>query len=89
MEEAAALFSSAYSIMQSAIGLRHKHTLEVAFQIGVALQVQGRWRDAEDVYRQVYDGRVTVLGSDHEDTLAAKRSIGVMLKLQRRWGEAE
>jgi tetratricopeptide (TPR) repeat protein len=50
---------------------------------------QGRWEEAESIFREVMEARQRVLGSDHRDTLATHDDLTWVVAEQGRWEEAE
>jgi tetratricopeptide (TPR) repeat protein len=61
----------------------------VQFAIAWVLQDQGRYRDAEPIFRQVLTERERLLGPEHPDTLAARHRLASSLDDQGRYPEAE
>lgn len=56
---------------------------------GDALQAQGRYRDAEGLYRRALAEREKSAGADHLDTAFAENSLAKLLRLEGRYAEAE
>src|SRR2546428_255679 len=52
------------------------------------LSLQGRYADAEPMFRQVLAARRRVLGEDHPDTLSTEHRLGWLIGRQGRYGEA-
>jgi tetratricopeptide (TPR) repeat protein len=54
-----------------------------------AIGEQGRFEEAEQLYRQVLAGRQSVLGAEHADTLFTRHALGWAIGEQGRYKEAE
>jgi tetratricopeptide (TPR) repeat protein len=54
-----------------------------------ALQSDGQYKRAEELYMQVMESRRRVLGSEHPDTLASVDNLGSVLESQGKYEEAE
>jgi hypothetical protein len=65
------------------------HDLKEKNRRGVVLFEQKRYQEAEEVLRQVVQGREKVLGREHEYTLNSRYWLGLALYDQKRYQEAE
>jgi CRP-like cAMP-binding protein/tetratricopeptide (TPR) repeat protein len=63
--------------------LRARHTL------GKSITGQGRYGEAEQLYRQLLADQSRALGDDHPDTLATRHRLGFPIAAQGRYQEAE
>jgi len=52
-------------------------------------RVEGKYREAESLYRGVLEGRRRALGDQHPDTLDAGASLGRLLLLEQNYANAE
>ena len=50
---------------------------------------QGKYREAEPLYRDIVERRTRVLGADHPDTLRANYDLASLYVKQKRWEEYE
>ena len=60
-----------------------------SFSLGLTLNEQGNYSEAEEQFRQAANGQERTLGQDHEDTLKSKHWLGIVLNHQEKNGEAE
>ena len=64
-------------------------TSDYNFRMAIVLHKEGKWKKAEEMYRQVLDVRRRVLGEDHPITLGSKNNLAAILHSQGKWQEAE
>ena len=50
---------------------------------------QGRYGEAEKLFVQVMETRMTVLGPEHPDTLTSMNDLGITFRSQGQWAETE
>jgi len=82
-------FVAALERLRSVLGEKHPNILTTIHNLAAAFEKQGRYSEAEDLYRQASDGRLEVLGNKHPDTLISKNNLGVLYCAQDRASEAE
>jgi eukaryotic-like serine/threonine-protein kinase len=70
-------------------GEEHPDTLAALANMGMILQSQGRFDEAEPYIRQALDTRSRALGLDHPETLQSMNDMGVLLHMQGRPEDAE
>ena len=71
------------------LGEKHEDTLFTLGQLGLNLQVQGRYKEAESTLSLALEGQTTALGGDHKDTLLTRNNLGGLYMRQSRLSEAE
>jgi tetratricopeptide (TPR) repeat protein len=71
------------------LGESHPDYLSTLGNLAVSLNEQGRYADAEPLYRAAYEARAKVLGPEHPATLASANNLGANLNDQKRYGESE
>src|ERR1035438_8552798 len=57
--------------------------------LATALDDEGRYAEAEKLYRETLDIQRRVLGTEHPDTLRSMNNLAIVLNHQRRFTEAE
>ena len=57
--------------------------------LGVLYQAQGRYSEAEPLYKRALAASERVLGPEHPDTLRSVNNLGVLYQAQGRYSEAE
>jgi len=94
--ETLGLYERASEAQEKAVALRRRElgdsnpdTLYSIHNFAYLRRVQGRFDEAEALYREALDGFQRVLGEDHERTLIAVGNMGVMLELRGQLAEAE
>jgi Flp pilus assembly protein TadD len=60
-----------------------------ANNLALALYAQGKYSEAETMYRETLAVLQRVLGSEHPDTLSTANNLAIALKSQGKYGEAE
>ena len=58
-------------------------------QIGYYLYYQGRYEEAEPLYKRALEIRERVLGPDHPDTATSLNNLAILYDNQGRYEEAE
>ncbi|KAL9032959.1 MAG: hypothetical protein Q9214_007737, partial [Letrouitia sp. 1 TL-2023] len=71
------------------LGKEHPHTLTSVDNLALVLQRQGKYKEAEQMNRQVLKSRGKVLGKDHPDTLTNISNSALVLQYQGKYEEAE
>jgi Flp pilus assembly protein TadD len=66
------------------LGPKHPVTLRCMNNLGVALRVQGRYREAEGIYRQALELGEKVLGLEHPSTCRVAENLARVL-----WGQKQ
>lgn len=61
---------------------QHPDTLTSIDNLGLVLSGQGKYEDAEAMYRQALTDREKVLGPEHPDTLTSVNDLGLVLPSQ-------
>jgi tetratricopeptide (TPR) repeat protein len=71
------------------LGPRHPDTLNSLNNLASLYQRQGRYREAEPLYREALQARREVLGPRHPATLVSLNNLAFLYDSQHRYGEAE
>ena len=71
------------------LGKEHPDTLMSMTKLAVVLRDQGKYEQAEEMYREVRRLRETVLGKEHPDTLMSMISLAAVLRDQGKYEQAE
>ncbi|HAL71009.1 MAG TPA: hypothetical protein DCP71_04465, partial [Verrucomicrobiales bacterium] len=71
------------------LGPEHPSTLNSRMHLANALDVQGKYAEAEAGHREVLVIRERVLGAEHPDTLSSRNNLANVLYSQSRYDEAE
>ena len=66
----------------------HPETLEAIHMLAAVARGEGRFADAERLYRDVYERRGRVLGRDHPDTLRSLHGVAITLRSLDKTAEA-
>jgi tetratricopeptide (TPR) repeat protein len=66
-----------------------KESLDLALRCATALDLDGRYEEAEELGEQVMQTRKRVLGDEHPDTLTSMANLSSTFRKQGRWKEAE
>jgi serine/threonine protein kinase/tetratricopeptide (TPR) repeat protein len=80
---------AALAIRRRELGDEHADTLSSMDKMGVLLQAQGKFSEAEAYLREALEKRRRVLGEVHADTLESLNNIGGLLWDQRKLDQAE
>lgn len=86
---AVSLASRALTLARAQFGPQDPDTLTSMNNLGLALQSQGRYGEAELLYRETLDLLRQVRGSNHRHTLTSMDNLAGVLLRQGRYGEAE
>ncbi|XRB09944.1 kinesin light chain 3 [Pycnococcus provasolii] len=76
----------------SALGTLDKKTRatsELLMDVAELLRQQGKYADAEPLYREALDGRRRELGDAHPDTLKSINNLAILLENQGKYADAE
>ncbi|KAF1969172.1 TPR-like protein [Bimuria novae-zelandiae CBS 107.79] len=71
------------------LGQEHEDTVRSMVVVGLAYNLEGRWKEAEERFVQVMETRKKKLGVDHPGTLASMGNLALTYCNQGRWKEAE
>ena len=86
---AAEMDSHALEARIAVLGEGHPDTLNSLENLGMVLSGQGKYKDAEVVYRRVLQLREKFLGPNHPDTIDSISNLALILSRQGRYNEAE
>ena len=67
----------------------HGNTLTSVNNLALLYEAQGRYTQAEPLFKRALEGRERVLGKEHLDTVASVNNLAALYKAQGRYGEAE
>jgi tetratricopeptide (TPR) repeat protein/tRNA A-37 threonylcarbamoyl transferase component Bud32 len=70
-------------------GTDHPDYLTVQDRVATVYQEQGKYAEAEPLFRQVLATRTAQLGSDNAETLTSMNNLAILYRLQGRYTEAE
>jgi serine/threonine protein kinase len=82
-------FAAALAIYEREKGSGAAETAKAMIKLGVALEEEDRYAEAEPLIRQALDTLYRVLGEEHPDTLAAMINLAVLWDHSDRSAEAE
>ncbi len=71
------------------LGPEHPDTLSSVNNLASLHQIQGRYGEAELLYRRALEARARVLGPEHPQTLGSVNNLAGLYQAQGRYGEAE
>ena len=71
------------------LGPEHPSTLTSVNNLGLVLQRQGKYEEAEAMHRRDLEGSEKVLGPEHPSTLTSVNNLGSVLESQGKYEEAE
>ena len=63
--------------------------IRLLFKVGLCLQYNGQYIEAEQMYRQTLEFRMNVLGPEHPDTLESMNNLSLTLNSQGKYVEAK
>lgn len=89
LEGAVAPQAEALETRRRILGNDHPDTLRSAGEHAELLREQGKFAEAEPLFREAMEGRRRVVGDEHPDTLAAIGRMGSLLQAQGKLDEAE
>jgi tetratricopeptide (TPR) repeat protein len=78
-----------YALELSRVGEWNENRLDLLRQYAMCLYYDGRYWEAEGLFRQVMERSKTKLGADHPDTLSSMANLASTYRNQGRWEEAE
>jgi tetratricopeptide (TPR) repeat protein len=70
-------------------GKEHPSTLMSMNNLATVLRDQGKYEQAEEMYRQALRLRETILGKEHPDTLTSVDNLALLLSCQGKYEQAE
>jgi eukaryotic-like serine/threonine-protein kinase len=88
-EAARPLVAQAVAVLRQRIGATNRETLLAVEAMAMLASRQGKFAEAEALYREVLTGRRLELGADHVETLRAISNLGQVAEQQGRLTEAE
>lgn len=71
------------------LGPEHPDTLVALNNLALDMVGDGRYAEAEPLFRQVWDASKRVLGKDHPSTLVSVNNLALDIRDQGRYAEAE
>ena len=74
---------------EEAYGPAHPSTLATVYNLAILLREQGKYDEAEPLYRRALAGKEEALGPAHPDTLGTVEGLAILLKQQGKYDEAE
>ena len=83
------MFQHALATREKVLGPEHPQTLTSVNNLAVLYQAQGRYGEAEPLYRRALATKEKVLGPEHPETLTSINNLAALYKAQGRYGEAE
>jgi Flp pilus assembly protein TadD len=78
-----------YALRSSLASEDNEHKLDLLWRYGMCLYDDGRYQEAETLFKQVMESHKTKLETDHPDTLASMNNLASVYVYQGRWEEAE
>jgi tetratricopeptide (TPR) repeat protein len=80
---------AAHALRLDMVAQDNSRRLDLAWKYANCLYSDGRYREAEVTFEEVYKTRIRVLGEEHLDTLASMTYLASTYRSQGRWKEAE
>src|ERR1700727_2561557 len=74
---------------EEVLGKEHPETITSVSNLASVLQDQGKYQEAEVLYRQALEGREKMLGKEHPETLVSISKLALVLQNQGKYQEAE
>ena len=74
---------------EKALGPEHVDTVISISNLVTVLERQGKYEEAEAMYRRALEGYEEVLGLEHVGTLTSVNNLGTVLASQGKYEEAE
>jgi len=71
------------------LGEKHSDVATSLYALAEVLYSQGKYKEAEAVYREEVALNSELLGEKHEDVIASMRTLGLVLSLQDKYKEAQ
>jgi tetratricopeptide (TPR) repeat protein len=88
-EMALKMHEGALAIRQVLLGEQDPSTLNSMYSLASMLDDQGKYNEAEAMYRQTMELRETISGKEHKSTLNCMNNLAVVLERQGKYEEAE
>jgi len=88
-DEAVELFRQLLAMRRKLLGKEHTDIAQALRGLGVGLQRQGRFQEAEQAHREALAMQRRLSGDDHPDVAKALFNLGFVLQKQGRMSEAE
>ncbi|KAF4152330.1 hypothetical protein CNMCM6069_002267 [Aspergillus lentulus] len=76
-------------IAETALGPEHPRTLTSVSSLGLVLDREGKYKEAEAMHRRALEGHEKALGSEHPNTLTSVSNLGLVLEREGKYKEAE
>ena len=89
LQKAYQMDSAALETRTTILGAEHPDTLNSINNLGVLLERQGKYNEAEALHRRALEATETILGAKHQDTLISVNNLGSVLERQGKYNEAE
>lgn len=74
------MFRRALTGYDKAMGINHTSTLDTVYNLGDLYSKQGKYAEAEKMYRQALDVYTNAQGSDHPRTRLMARTLSLLLE---------
>ncbi|KAL8795910.1 MAG: hypothetical protein Q9195_001654 [Heterodermia aff. obscurata] len=87
--EAVQLSKVSMEVRKKMLGQEHMETLSSIGMVGLAYNLGGRWKEAEELHVGVMETTKRVLSEEHPDTLTCMSNLASIYSNQGRWKEAE
>ena len=71
------------------LGPEHPNTLISMNNLGLVLERQGKYEEAESLNLRALEEREKILGPEHPDTLTSVSNLGRLLEIRGKYKEAE
>jgi len=78
-----------YALRLTIVAQDNSRRLDLVWKYANSLLSDGRYREAEAPFEEVFQTRKRMLGAEHPDTLTSMNNLSVIYKHQGRWKEAE
>jgi serine/threonine protein kinase/tetratricopeptide (TPR) repeat protein len=82
-------FAAAAAIRERVLGPSHRQTLLAMHYLGIVLQYQGRYSEAEATARRTLERRSEAYGEEDPDTISSMEKVSWALSAMKRFDEAE
>jgi tetratricopeptide (TPR) repeat protein len=83
------ILQEAIQVREKGLRVNHPDTLASVGNLVLALQGQGRYKEAESMNRRVLEGNEKELGVNHPTTLTSVSNLALVLRRQGKYKEAE
>jgi serine/threonine protein kinase/tetratricopeptide (TPR) repeat protein len=88
-DAAAEHLEAAVKILVSELGASHADALRARSALAGLMNLQGRYTEAEFIFRKILEAQRASLGEEHPDTLTTMNGLGISLWRQDEFTEAE